>query len=73
MLSDDCKLRIPVQSELAKLIKMAKMILVDEVTMMDNRLLQALHDSLCDIMATDVPLVTKYFCFQVTIISHYLL
>merc|ERR1712243_287856 len=59
ILSDNCKLRIPVQTELAKLIKMAKIILVDEVTMMDNRLLQALNDSLCDIMATDVPFGDK--------------
>ena len=64
MLSDDCKLRIPVQSELAKLIKMSKMILVDEVTMMDNRLLQALHDSLCDIMGTDVPFGDKVLVFS---------
>ena len=59
ILSDNCKLRIPVQTELAKLIKMAKIILVDEVTMMDNRLLQALNDSLCDIMATDLPFGDK--------------
>merc|ERR1711867_261194 len=38
---------------------MAKIILVDEVTMMDNRLLQALNDSLCDIMATDLPFGDK--------------
>ena len=53
-LSDDCRLRIPVQSELSKLVQMAKVILVDEATMLDNRLMQALDESLKDIMRSDV-------------------
>jgi hypothetical protein len=52
-LSDDSKLRIPVQTELAKLIRMALLIIVDEATMMDNRLLQALDMSLRDITDCD--------------------
>ena len=63
-LSDDCRLRIPVQTELAKLIKMARIILVDEATMLDNRLLQALHESLCDIMATQAPFGDKVVVFS---------
>ena len=43
---------------------MATMILVHEVTIMDNYLLQALHDSLCDIMATDVPFGDKVLVFS---------
>ena len=57
-------LRIPVQSELAKLIKMARIMLVDEVTKLDNQLLQTLHDSLCDIMATDAPFGDKVLVFS---------
>ena len=53
-LSDDCRLRVPAQTELAKLIRMARLIVVDEATMLDNRLLQALDECLKDLMDTEV-------------------
>jgi hypothetical protein len=47
---DDSMLRIPAQSELAKLVQMARLLVVDEATMLDNRLLAALDRSLQDLM-----------------------
>lgn len=58
-LDDKPTLRIPVQSELAKLIRVAKIILIDEATMLDNRLLAALEESLRDIMNTTNPFGDK--------------
>ena len=63
-LSDECSLRIPTQSELAKLIKMSRLIVVDEATMLDNRLLQALDVCLRDIMETEVVLGGKVVVFS---------
>merc|ERR1712055_267484 len=54
-LGEDCGLRIPLGTELAKLVWMAKFIVVDEATMLNNVLLQALDECLRDIMGTDVP------------------
>ena len=53
--TEDSMLRIPAQSELAKLVRMAKLLIVDEATMLDNRLLAALDRSLCDLMNSDKP------------------
>jgi hypothetical protein len=61
---DDSRLRVPAQSELAKLIKMARLIVVDEATMLDNRLLQALDECLRDIMQTEVVLGGKVVVFS---------
>ena len=55
ILSEDCRLRIPLGSELAKLIMMALIIVIDEATMLNNLLLQALDECLRDIMQTDQP------------------
>ena len=55
ILSEDCRLRIPLGSELAKLIMMALIIVIDEATMLNNLLLQALDECLRDIMQTDEP------------------
>ena len=55
ILSEDSRLMIPVQTELAKLIRMAKLILVHEATMLDNRLLEALHLALQDILDNKLP------------------
>ena len=55
ILSEDCRLRIPLGTELAKLVEMAWIIVVDEATMLNNQLLQALHECLCDIMRTTAP------------------
>merc|ERR1712020_449659 len=54
-LGEDCSLRIPLGSELAKLVWMAKFIVVDEATMLNNVLLQALDACFRDIMGTQVP------------------
>ena len=54
-LGEDCSLRIPLGSELAKLVWMAKLIVVDEATMLNNVLLQALDACFRDIMDTQVP------------------
>ena len=45
-LSEDCSLRIPLGTELAKLVWMAILIVVDEATMLNNVLLQALDECL---------------------------
>ena len=55
ILSEDCRLRIPLGTELAKLIAMALIIVIDEATMLNNLLLQALDESLRDIMQTEEP------------------
>jgi hypothetical protein len=60
---DDSRLRVPAQSELAKLITMARLIVVDEATMLDNRLLKALDECLRDIMQTEVVLGGKVVVF----------
>ena len=57
--TEESMLRIPAQSELAKLVRMAKLLIVDEATMLDNRLLAALDRSLCDLMNSDRPLGGK--------------
>ena len=53
-LSYECRLRVTTQSELAKLIKMTRLIVIDEATLLDNRLLQAFNECLKDIMETEV-------------------
>ena len=50
---DESMLKIPAQSELAKLVRMAKLLVIDEATMLDNRLLAALDRSLRDLMRSD--------------------
>ena len=55
ILSEDCRLRIPLGTELAKLIEMALIIVVDEATMLNNLLLQALDECFRDIMRTSTP------------------
>ena len=49
-LSDESTLQISGQSSLAKLVRMAKLILVDEATMLERLLLEALDRSLRDLM-----------------------
>ena len=53
-LGEDCSLRIPLGSELAKLVWMAKLIAVDEATMLNNVLPQALDACVRDIKDTQV-------------------
>ena len=55
ILEEDCRLRIPLGTELAKLVEMARLIVIDEATMLNNMLLEALDVCLRDIMNTDVP------------------
>ena len=55
ILSDGCRLRIPLGTELAKLVGLAKLIVVDEATMLNNMLLQAFNECLKDIMGVDIP------------------
>ena len=55
ILDEDCRLRIPLGTELAKLVEMARLIVIDEATMLNNMLLEALDVCLRDIMNTDVP------------------
>ena len=52
---DTSTLRIPAQSDLAKLVKMAKALVIDEATMLDNRQLAALDRTLQDIMICQEP------------------
>merc|ERR1712112_60913 len=47
---DESMLRIPAQSELAKLVRMARLLVVDEATMLNNRQLAAMDHSLKDLM-----------------------
>ena len=49
-LSEESTLQISGQSSLAKLVRMAKLILIDEATMLDSLLLEALDRSLKDLM-----------------------
>ena len=49
-LSEESTLQISGQSSLAKLVRMAKLILIDEATMLDSLLLEALDRSLRDLM-----------------------
>ena len=49
-LSEESTLQISGQSSLAKLVRMAKLMLVDEATMLDRLLLEALDRSLRDLM-----------------------
>ena len=55
ILDEDCRLRIPLGTELAKLVEMARLMVIDEATMLNNMLLEALDVCLRDIMNTDVP------------------
>ena len=55
ILEEDCRLRIPLGTELAKLVEMARLIVIDEATMLNNMLLEALDVCLRDIMNTDMP------------------
>ena len=52
---DESTLRIPAQSELAKLVRMAKLLVIDEATMLDNRQLAALDRTLRDLMGSVSP------------------
>ena len=49
-LSEESTLQISGQSSLAKLVRMSKLILIDEATMLDSLLLEALDRSLKDLM-----------------------
>ena len=53
--TEDSTLRISAQSPLAKLLRMAKLILIDESTMLNRYLLEALDKCLQDIMGVDLP------------------
>ena len=55
ILGEDCRLRIPLGTELAKLVEMALIIVIDEATMLNNMLLEALDVCLRDIMNNDLP------------------
>ena len=52
---DASTLRIPAQSDLAKLVKMAKVLVIDEATMLDNRQLAAMDRTLQDMMICQEP------------------
>ena len=52
---DTSTLRIPAQSDLAKLVKMAKVLVIDEATMLDNRQLVAMDRTLQDVMICQEP------------------
>ena len=49
---DDSTLNIPVQSNLAKVVQKARLLIIDEATMMDSYMLSAIDRSLRDIMNT---------------------
>ena len=49
---DDSTLNIPVQSNLAKVVQKARLLIIDEATMMDSYMLSAIDRSLSDIMNT---------------------
>ena len=55
----DSMLNISSQSNLAKLIRMAKILLIDESTMLDRFLLEAMDRTLRDIMQKDAPFGDK--------------
>ena len=61
---DQSMLRILAQSELAKLVQMAKILAIDEVTMLDNLLMAALNRSLQDIMGNNLPFGGKVIVFS---------
>ena len=54
ILGEDCRLRIPLGTELADLIYMAMIIVIDEATMLNNLLLEALDVFLRDLMGNDL-------------------
>ena len=56
---DESMLKIPAQSELAKLVRMARLLVVDEATMLDNRQLAAMDRSLQDLMGCPEPFGNK--------------
>ena len=53
--TEESTLRISAQSQLAELLRMAKLILIDESTMLNRFLLEALDRSLKDLMGVDLP------------------
>ena len=57
--TDESMLKISAQSELAKLVRMAKLLVLDEATMLDNRQLAALDRTLCDLMGRPEPFGNK--------------
>ena len=54
ILGDDCRLKIPLGTELANLVHMARIIVIDEATMLNNLLLEALDVFLRDLMNNDI-------------------
>merc|ERR1712082_258038 len=56
---DESMLKIPAQRELAKLVRMARLLVVDEATMLDNRQLAAMDRSLQDLMGCPEPFGNK--------------
>jgi ATP-dependent DNA helicase PIF1 len=52
---DETMLKIPAQSELDKLVQMARLLVMDEATLLDNRQLAALDRTLCDLMGCTEP------------------
>ena len=63
--TEDSTLQISAQSSLAKLVKMAKLILIDESTMLDRFHLEALDRSLRDLMGN----TEKYFGGKIIILA----
>ena len=63
--TEDSTLAISGQSTLAKLIRMSKLLLIDEATMLDRYMLEALDRSLKDIMGT----TDKVFGGQIIILA----
>ena len=53
--SAESTLQIPAQSSLAELIRISKLLMIDEATMLDRYLLEALHRTLQDIMGNERP------------------
>ena len=53
--SADCTLQISAQSSLAELVRTTKLLMIDEATMLDRYLLEALHRTLQDLMGNDRP------------------
>ena len=52
--TEDSTLNISAQSNLAKLIRMSKLLMIDEATMLDRFMLEALDRTLKDLMGSDV-------------------
>ena len=63
--SEDSTLAISGQSSLAKLIRMSKILLIDEATMLDRYMLEALDRTLKDIMGTS----DKFFGGKIIILA----